>query len=331
MTQLDFEFLQRALGQSEDSGKLEITLGALPPDLPVTLPNLPDLRVLGGIIRIPVDQLWNNWETRPKGVGKRMTVRSGSTAAKRRGCNGLTGIHIRTIAPRWSFDYRMTQQNDLSERRSWRVFLDTSAQAGAVLDGFLAQLSPLGWQSAHMLPQVFVEAEKTNWLGVQAEQLRSLDLQARTSAVTQVWLTIDDIEAPQVGHFLGQNPHFSQADFYQASLPTLILPAGWQAQMSQGHGGPVHSQHYLLRLAEATPDTLSELWPHLLPQLERQGWRMLHRELHQEEGLTVYRTPLGVGTLGLRRVGAELVAHIVHVTDGPDGGRSSSFTISSGA
>ena len=286
MTQLDFEFLQRALGQSEDSGKLEITLGALPPDLPVTLPNLPDLRVLGG---------------------------------------------IRTIAPRWSFDYGMTQQNDLSERRSWRVFLDTSAQAGAVLDGFLAQLSPLGWQSAHMLSQVFVEAEKTTWLGVQAEQLRSLDLQARTLAVTQVWLTIDDIEAPQVGHFLVQNPHFSQADFYQASLPTLILPAGWQAQMSQGHGGPVHSQHYLLRPAEATPDTLSELWPHLLPQLERQGWRMLHRELHQEEGLTVYRTPLGVGTLGLRRVGAELVAHIVHVTDGPDGGRSSSFTISSGA
>ena len=46
------------------------------------------------VIRIPVDQLWNNWETRPKGVGKRMTVRSGSTAAKRRGCNGLTGIHM---------------------------------------------------------------------------------------------------------------------------------------------------------------------------------------------------------------------------------------------
>ena len=116
-------------------------------------------------------------------------------------------MSLRTIAPRWSFDYGMTQQNDLSERRSWRVFLDTSAQAGAVLDGFLAQLSPLGWQSAHMrmLPQVFVEAEKTNWLGVQAEQLRSLDLQARTLAVTQVWLTIDDIEAPQVGHFLGHH------------------------------------------------------------------------------------------------------------------------------
>ena len=49
------------------------------------------------LIRIPVDQLWNNWETRPKGVGKRMTVRSGSTAAKRRGCNGLTGIHMSPI------------------------------------------------------------------------------------------------------------------------------------------------------------------------------------------------------------------------------------------
>ena len=46
------------------------------------------------VIRIPVDQLWNNWETRPKGVGKRMTVRSGGTEAKRRGCNGLTGIHM---------------------------------------------------------------------------------------------------------------------------------------------------------------------------------------------------------------------------------------------
>ena len=46
------------------------------------------------VIRIPVDQLWNNWETRPKGVGKRMTVRSGGTEAKRRGCNGLTVIHM---------------------------------------------------------------------------------------------------------------------------------------------------------------------------------------------------------------------------------------------
>lgn len=48
--QMDAEFLQRALGEGEDgSGKLEITLDAPPPYLPVSLPDLPDLRVLGGV------------------------------------------------------------------------------------------------------------------------------------------------------------------------------------------------------------------------------------------------------------------------------------------
>ncbi|MBB5235490.1 hypothetical protein [Deinococcus budaensis] len=50
---LDAEFLRRALGQDGERADVEVTPGVLPPDFPVTLPDLPGLRVLGGVRSVP--------------------------------------------------------------------------------------------------------------------------------------------------------------------------------------------------------------------------------------------------------------------------------------
>lgn len=279
---LDPEFLRRALSQGRegDPADVEMTPGALPPDFPLTLPDVAGLRVLGG---------------------------------------------IRSAVPRWTFSPSSQEPQHPAGHVMWRAFLDVPASQPEVMDTLLTHFFGQGWQPARMFQEVFVEAARSQWLAARSQPPRTLSLFARgEGGVTQVWLNVSDTDPEHVGHLLGR-PSYVQ-DQPDAPLPTLTLPGGWTARMLSGNGGPVCSQTSLLRPAEARPD-LAALLSHLLPQFERQGWHLLHREDHPES-LSVYRTPLGIGTLSLRAGEQHVQALIVHATaEGGRGAEAAAFGI----
>lgn len=161
--------------------------------------------------------------------------------------------------------------------------------------------------------QTFVEAEQSQWMAVHPERVQQFSVQVRQQGdLTQVWLNVHDSDARQIGHLLGRHddPAFQAQE---APLPTLTLPPGWRAQLQQGSGRAVRSEEYGLRASgdAAGPDLL----PHLLPQLQEQGWQLL-----QHEGeVSVYRTAQGVGTLLLPTGEEGGRAAIVHISDGSRG------------
>lgn len=251
------DFLQRALGFGEggDPQTVGIFPGKLSEDFPLTLPDLPGLRVVGS---------------------------------------------VRNLAPRWSFGREVTAA---PEQRQWRIFLDVAADLPTTMRLFQDSLRAAGWEAVRQFRQVFVDAEQPQWLAVHPSHSRQVSLYLRRAGEdTQVWLNLHDLEPQAAEHLLGGHPQF---DHYEAPLPTLRLPPGWRGQMQQGSGGPVHSQEYIL----SGPVDV-ELLAHLLPQFAEQGWALLHRE----DGLSVFRTALGIGTLLLTGAGGNLTAHIVHVT-----------------
>ncbi|GAA5532196.1 hypothetical protein [Deinococcus aluminii] len=231
---------------------------------------------------------------------------------------------VRSAAPRWTFHYPGSRSNQPPERVLWRAFLDVPMQQPEVMDTLLAHLESQGWQAAQIFQQVFVERERSQWMGAHLRQGRKLDLFARgEGGVTQVWLNVTDMAQGDVDHLLGRRSHPHFADHFEAPLPTLTLPEGWTARMLTGQGGPIRSQSSLLLSPQAAPD-VTALLSHFLPQLERQGWRLLHREDHPES-LSVYRTPLGTGTLALEAGEEEVRALLLHATseEGRGGQRSS--------
>lgn len=282
---LEAEFLRRALGQQGSAEHVSATPGALPPDLPVTLPDLPGMRMLGG---------------------------------------------VRSVAPGWTFVYPGATQTAAPIRLQWRVFVDVPTPQPEVMDALVRQFAEQGWQETHSFPSVFVEANLSLWEGFCPEPPRTLVVQSRQQGgATQVNLTLTDAEPEYIEHLRGERarPHLS--DYFEAPLPTLILPGGWRGQMVSGQGGAVRSFLTALQPSPGTAPDPEALLDHFLPQLERQGWHLLHRE-DSPESLSVFRTPLGVGTLTLRLEGQNVSALIVHAT-AEDGGGSSvgTYTLSS--
>lgn len=259
------EFLQRALGFGEggDPQTVAVLPDALPDDFPLTLPELPGLRVLGS---------------------------------------------VRSVAPRWTFQYPQGAEDRPPEQRLWRAFLDVALPLAETMSRFQAALRAGGWQAVQPFAQTFVEAEQSQWMAVHPERVQQFSVQVRQQGdLTQVWLNVHDSDARQIGHLLGRHddPAFQSQE---APLPTLTLPPGWRAQLQQGSGRAVRSEEYGLRASgdAAGPDLL----PHLLPQLQEQGWQLL-----QHEGeVSVYRTAQGVGTLLLTPGEGGTQAVIVHAT-----------------
>ncbi|MDL2345123.1 hypothetical protein QOL99_13310 [Deinococcus sp. MIMF12] len=276
---LEAEFLRRALEREDNAERVAVTPGTLPPDLPVTLPDLPGMRVLGG---------------------------------------------VRSVLPGWTFASPGSARAAAAGpvRLQWRAFLDIPAPQPQVMDALLGRFTEQGWQESQVFQQVFVEAARSEWAATALEPARTLGVQSRQQGgVTQVELTVADTDPGQVEHLRGRwsHPHF--ADQFEPPLPTLILPDGWKGQMQTGQGGPIRSQLSALRPPPGPAPDPAALLAHFLPQLERQGWRLLHRE-DGPESLSVHRTPLGVGTLSLRVKDGGLSALIVHVT--AEEGRGSS-------
>lgn len=254
---VDLEFLQRALGFGEQDNPLTVGIfpEALPDDFPLALPDLPGVRIIGG---------------------------------------------VRSIAPRWSFNGGPSSP----EQRMWRVFLDAATDLPTTMQVSQAALRSAGWEAARPFMQTFVEQRQTNWIAVHPAHSRQLNLNLRQEGeLTQIWLQVTEIDRSTSQHLLDQHRHFDQ---YVAPLPSLTLPAGWRAQMKQVSGGGVHSEEYLLR----GPQGADDLLPFLLPQLEEQGWRLLHHLA----SITVYQTAEGVGTLLLVNQAEEIKAVIVHAT-----------------
>lgn len=228
---------------------------------------------------------------------------------------------VRAAATGWTFDYsgpsRLTER---PPRTDWRAFLDVPAPQPEAMAALLDHFGAQGWQTAQVFQDVFVEADRSQWLGARSEPPRTLTVFSRQQGdATQVWLTVADVDPRQVEHLLGRSRHPGFHDHFEAPLPTLTLPDGWKAQMRSGQGDPVRSQNaVLLPSADRVPDAAA-LLTHFLPQLERQGWRLLHQE-DGPEPLSVYRTPLGVGSLFLRAGGDDVTALIVHATAGEGGG-----------
>lgn len=268
---LDAEFLRRALGHGHagDRADVEVTPGALPPEFPVTLPELPGLRVLGGVGSVP------------------------------RG---------------WTFAYPGGAQTPGPDRLQWRVFLDVPAPQPQVIAALLRQFEGEGWQESQLFQQVFVEAARSEWTGTTLAPPRTLGIHVRQQGeVTQVDLTIADVIPDHVEHLRGRSPHPRFHDHFEAPLPILTLPEGWRGQMQSGQGGPICSQTWALSPSPDAAPGVPALLSYFLPQLERQGWRLLHRE-DTPESLSVFRTLLGVGTLTLRREEGCVSALIVHAT-----------------
>lgn len=266
---LDAEFLRRALGREGERADVQVMPGVLPPDFPVTLPELPGLRVLGG---------------------------------------------VRSAPPGWTFAYPGVPQTVEPVRLQWRVFLDVPAPQGQVMTALWRHFAGEGWQESQLFRRVFVEAARSEWMGTTLEPPRTLGVQARQRGeVTQVDLSVADVVPDHVEHLRGRSPHPRFHDHFEAPLPALTLPEGWRGQMQSGQGGPICSQTWALSPSPDAAPGWSVLLSHLLPQLEGQGWHLLHRE-DAPESLTVFRTPPGVGTLTLRQDEGRVSALIAHVT-----------------
>ncbi|WP_034385030.1 hypothetical protein [Deinococcus sp. YIM 77859] len=224
---------------------------------------------------------------------------------------------IRSAAPRWVFSFPGAEPQQSAEHVLWRAFLDVPAPQPEVMETLLAHFLDQGWQTARMFQAVFVEAARSQWLAARCQPPRILKVFVRgESGMTQVWLETRDTDSEHAGHLLGRLSYVQ--DQPDPLLPTLTLPGGWTARMLSGHGGPVCSQTFLLRSAGTRFDPAA-LLSELLPQLERQGWRLLCRE-DGPECLSVYRTALGLGTLFLRAEESQVRARIVHATAGEERG-----------
>jgi len=189
-----------------------------------------------------------------------------------------------------------------------------SAPQGQVVAALRRQFAAEGWQESQLFQPVFVEAARSEWTATALEPARTLGVQARQPGeVTQVELTVADTDPAQVEHLRGgwARPHFP--DHFEAPLPTLTLPDGWRGQMLSGQGGAIRSVNAALVPPPGAAQELAALLSHFLPQMEDQGWRLLHRE-DVPESLSVFRTPLGVGTLTMRLEEGRVSALIVHAT-----------------
>jgi hypothetical protein len=120
---LDAEFLRRALGHGRegDPADVEVTPGALPPDFPLTLPELAGLRVLGG---------------------------------------------VRSAATGWTFYGSSPPEH--RPHTDWRAFLDVPAPQPQAMAALLDHFEEQGWQTAQVFQETFVEAARSQWLGVRS-------------------------------------------------------------------------------------------------------------------------------------------------------------------
>lgn len=273
---LEAEFLRRALGQGGEgeTADVVVTPGALPPDLPVTLPELAGVRILGGV----------------RAVERRPTSEPGSRPA---------------------------------ELTHWRAFLDLPAPRPDVQRALVRHLGGVGWQAGQtMWRPSFVEALRSEWLGVHMEQGRMLTLLTRTvGEVVQVWLDVQDAEPQQLQHLLGKYPHFQ--DVRNAPLPVLAVPTGWRVQMQGGQGGSERSERALLIPPQGQAAEVVALLEHLSAQLAEQEWTTLLTDRGGQALRLVARTPQGFGLLNLVREEGAVAATLVHVTfTGSGGGRS---------
>ncbi|WP_102126911.1 hypothetical protein [Deinococcus planocerae] len=214
---------------------------------------------------------------------------------------------------------------------TWRVFLDVPGPQPGVMAALTAHLEGQGWRAAQPWRQAFVEAEAGQWMGVHPEQERTVMLHARgEGGVTQVSLNVQDVEPEQVRHMLGQDPHPHFHRMHELPLPTLTVPQGWRVQMQGGGGGEAERSERALLLPPEGAAEQPDLLVHLRPQLERQGWRVLHVENEADGASLTARTAQGVGVLTLGpKVGA-WEAVLLHLVLGPDRHGSASFyTLSS--
>lgn len=237
------------------------------------------------------------------------------------GVRVLGGVRSAELA--WRFAYSGGINEPYPDRRHWRVFLDVPGAVPDVFKVLLDVFMEQGWQPLVMFHQAFIEAEQTQWMGVNGDTNQRLLLLLRPEAdITQVWLTIIEIDERQAAHLLGgPHPPVGFGPHYEAPLPTLILPVGWRAQLGQGSGGPVRSQEYSLHAPRAGESLVQELLAHLAPQFERQGWR----QVYQEAQMTVFSTALGIGVLTLEPGQDGVLALIVHAT--AEQGRGPNYTL----
>lgn len=92
-------------------------------------------------------------------------------------------------------------------RSDWRAFLDVPAQP-QVMTALLGHLEAQGWQTAQMFQETFVEANRSQWLGVMEKPPRALNLRSgQQDDVTQVWLTASDKAPGQAEQLLGRSLH----------------------------------------------------------------------------------------------------------------------------
>lgn len=220
-----------------------------------------------------------------------------------------------------------------AELTTWRVFLDVSGSPPDVMRALTTHLEGQGWQRGQMWRQAFVEASADQWMGVHPEQARTLMLQLRgMGRVTQFSLSVQDVERENMRHLLGHEPPFHP--LRQLPLSTLTAPGGWRVQLGSGSGGETErSERALLLPPEGEAVNPGVLLAHFRPQLERQGWNVLHAG---EEEASVYltgRTDEGVGVLTLMANGGVGQAALLHVAlrpTGPGGYSAvSSYTLTS--
>lgn len=218
-----------------------------------------------------------------------------------------------------------------AEQTQWRLFLDVPGPQPGVMAALTAHLEGQGWR-AQPWRQAFVEATAGQWMGVHAGQERTVMLQTRGGGgMTQVSLSAQDAGAEQVQHLLGEGPHPHFHLMHHLPLPTLTAPQGWRVQMQGGGGGEAERSERALLLPPGGDAEQPDLLAHFRPQLERQGWRVLHAEDEGDLAFLTARTARGVGVLTLGPQAGAWQAALLHMVPGPGGQASASFyTLSSG-
>lgn len=235
---------------------------------------------------------------------------------------------VRSVAFHWS----ATPGEKPVKQTTWRVFLDVPAPQPDVMAALVSYLEEQGWRAAQPWRQAFVEATAGQWMGVHAEQERTVMLHARgEDGVTHVSLNVQDVPPEQVRHMLGQDPHLHFHHLHELPLPTLTAPPGWRVQMQGGGGGETERSERVVLVPPEDVAEQPELLAHFRPQLERQGWRVLHVENEDGAVYLTARTERGIGVLTLSPDAGVWQAALLHIALGP-GGRGSAasfYTLSS--
>ncbi|WP_162865334.1 hypothetical protein [Deinococcus wulumuqiensis] len=306
------EFLQRALGFGQEGDPLTVGIfpDALPDDFPLTLPELPGLRLLGSVRGVATRWSFNRGKSfSPERRQWRVFLDVGTalddTMATFQAALLFQGWESGRAFAQTFVEAGQTRWLALNPARGWQLDLagrEAAGESGTMTQVWLTLTEADAQTIRHLLGQHEPPFDHVH-LPMPLLRLpagwRSQMSQGSGGRVIRIPLNSCTVgKAPPVHPYRG------------IRIFSYSHPLGLNLKLPYSIGIRMSSEEYALR----GPGGAAALWPVLLPQLAAQGWALLH---HSED-TALFRTPHGTGLLSLAEGEAagdrgEVAATVVHL------------------